>query len=115
MTIKSTNTVLQKQLTKTLAQLISDIDTPQEAQTFLEDFFSNEELEKYTKRLGILYWMRKKRTEENIVTNLKATTAEIKLAKRQTQSQGIQQALKRVEAEEWANVWEKKIKEFIKK
>ena len=81
----------------------------------MRDFLTEEELDTFIKRLGIAYWLRKKRTPENIQNNLKVTKAEIKRIEKILDTPGVATALKHVEAEEWANVWEKRIKKFVKK
>ncbi len=66
------------------------------------------------KRLAIAYWLKKGRSYNNIKNNLKVSSATIASVQSKTDNPGFQMALKNLEAEEWANVWEKKIKKFIK-
>lgn len=108
--ISKLNPILDKQIKQTFFQLIADINDPKEADMFLKDFFKNDELGKYTKRLAIAYWLRKGRTEENIVTNLRVTKKEVVDVKKTLNSKGIKLAIKYLEAEEFANVWADKIK-----
>jgi uncharacterized protein YerC len=106
---------LKNQLTKTFYQLLADIQTPEEAEIFLEDFLSAEELEVFAKRLAISYWLKKGRDKENIIQNLDTTEMEINKTKELLETPGIQLALKKIEAEEFANVWSEKINDFIGK
>jgi len=109
------NPSLKKQLLKTFAQMLNDLDNLKEIESFLTDFFDEKELETYIKRVSISYWLEKGRDEENIKRNLLATPKEIALAKRSLKKNGVRLALKKIEAEEWANVWAEKIKKFAKK
>lgn len=108
------NPTLQKTITKTFIQLLSDLKTKKEIETFLRDFFNEKEFEIYTKRLAIAYWLKKGRSHENIRQNLNATSTEITQIEKKLSSPGIKLALKYLEAEEWANVWAEKIKGIVK-
>lgn len=108
------NKTLKKQIIKTLTQTIKDFKTTDEIQVFLNDFFISNELETYAKRLAIAYWLIKGRSYKNIKTNLKVSSATIAAIQSQLKSEGYKLALKKMEAEEWANQWAKKIKKFVK-
>ena len=108
------NPSLKRQLLRTFAQMIDDLKDPKEIETFLTDFFDDAELEKYIKRISIAYWLKKGRDKENIKTNLQATTKEISQAGDLLKTEGVKLALKKIEAEEFANVWSEKIKRFAK-
>jgi len=95
--------------------MIDDLDNPKEIEKFLTDFFDEAELEKYIRRLATAYWLKKGRDEENIRQNLQANLREILEGKKSLKKEGIKLALKKIEAEEWANVWVEKIKKFRKK
>jgi len=69
----------------------------------------------YIKRIAIAYWLKKGRDKENIKRNLLATPKEILDAEKLLKKDGVKLALKKMEAEEWANVWAEKIKNFTKK
>jgi uncharacterized protein YerC len=109
------NSSLKKQLLKTFSQMIDDLEGTKEIETFLKDFFDEKEIETYIKRLAIAYWLKKGRDTENIKRNLLATPKEITLAKESLKKDGIKLALKKIEAEEWANQWVEKIQKFKKK
>jgi uncharacterized protein YerC len=108
------NPSLKRQLLRTFVQMMDDLKDKKEIETFLKDFFDDEELEKYVKRLAVAYWLKKGRDEQNIRENLKATANEIALAKKSLKKEGIKLALKKIEAEEWANQWSEKIKKISK-
>lgn len=105
---------LQKEIRNTFFQTLEDLKTKENFAIFLQDFLTEKEFESLSKRLAIAYWLKKKRTIENIKTNLKATLKEIEEVKNKLDSKGYKLAIKLMEAEEWANVWSKKIKMVIK-
>lgn len=110
----SLNPILDKQIKQTFFQLIADLKDTKEAEIFFKDFFNDTELETFVKRLAITYWLRKGRTEENIITNLKVSKKEVAKTKKSLDSKGVGLAIKYLEAEEFANVWSEKIKKFAK-
>ncbi len=109
------NPSLKRQLLRTFSQMINDLKDPKEIEIFLTDFFDEDELEKYIKRISVAYWLKKGRDRENIKRNLLATPKEISGAEESLKKAGIKLALKKIEAEEWANVWAEKIRKFAKK
>lgn len=109
------NSSLKRQLLKTFIQMMEDLKDKHEIEKFLTDFFSDEELEKYIKRLATIYWLKKGRNKENIKRNLLASPKEISEAQSLLKKEGVKLAIKKIEADEWANVWAEKIKKFAKK
>ena len=95
--------------------MMEDLKDKHEIEKFLTDFFSDEELEKYIKRLATIYWLKKGRNKENIKRNLLASPKEISEAQSLLKKEGVKLAIKKIEADEWANVWAEKIKKFAKK
>ena len=108
------NLSLKRQLLRTFSQMIADLKGPKEIETFLTDFFDDEELTKYVKRISIAYWLKKGRDKENILTNLKASPLDLKTAQEFLKTEGGKLAIKKIEAEEWANQWTERIKKFTK-
>lgn len=108
------NPSLKTQLGKTFYQTIADLKDAGEIETFLNDFFNESELETFVKRLAVAYWLKKGRSYSNIKENLKVSSATIATIQSEIQKPGFKLALKKLEAEEWANVWSEKIKTFIK-
>ena len=103
---------LQKEIANTFFQTLEDIKTKKDFEIFFKDFFDENELEMYTKRLAIAYWLKKKRSLENIIQNLHASLMDVKKTEKIMDSSGIKLALKKMEAEEWANVWSEKLKKL---
>lgn len=106
---------LKNQVIKTLAQTLTDFKDIDEAYTFLQDFFNESELETFAKRLSIAYWLKKGRSYTNIKQNLKVSSATIASIQASMDKPGIKLAIKKLEAEEWANVWAEKIRKFVRK
>lgn len=105
---------LKNQITKTLSQTISDLSGFEEVHKFLKDFLNEAELETFAKRLAIAYWLKKGRSYSNIKDNLKVSSATIASIQSEMNKPGFKLALKKLEAEEWANKWSEKIKKFTK-
>lgn len=106
------NPSLKKEITKTFIQALADLKDIKEIETFLKDFFTEKELETYALRLAVAYWMKKGRTKENIRQNLKVNSNEIKNVEKILNTPGMKLAIKKIEAEEWANVWSDRIKKL---
>jgi uncharacterized protein YerC len=111
---KTVNASLEKQISEAFVQTIADLRDINEAKIFLKDFFNETELEAFTKRLAIAYWLKKGRSYNNIKENLKVSSATIAVVQSMIDRPGFKLALKKMEAEEWANQWAEKIKRFIK-
>ncbi len=111
---KILNPSLKKEIENTFAQTIADLKDISEAKTFLKDFFNESENEAFAKRLAVAYWLRKKRSYNNIKENLKVSSATIASVQSMMEKPGFKLALKKIEAEEWASKWAEKIKKFVK-
>lgn len=109
------NPSLKRQLLRTFSQMLVDMKDKDEMEKFLTDFYDDAELEKYVKRLSTAYWLKKGRTSENIRTNLKTSSLDLAKAEKFLKTAGGKIAIKKIEAEEWANVWAEKIKKFAKR
>jgi uncharacterized protein YerC len=109
------NPSLKNQITKTLAQAIADMSDYNEVHLFLKDFFTEAELETYSKRLAVAYWLKKKKSYVNIKNDLKVSSATIADISSDMNKKGFKLAIKKIEAEEWANQWADKIKKYTNK
>lgn len=112
---KHINKRLQKEILGLFYQLISDLKTPQEAQTFLDDILGRDELTVFAKRISIAHYLDRGRSYENIKNNLKVSSATIASIDKIRNLEGYQLALKKVEAERWASEWAEKIEKLFKK
>lgn len=112
---KTLNATLEKQLSQTVYQLIADIKSPHDARVVLETILSPTELSTVIKRVSIAYWLSKNRKYENIKNNLMVSSASIADVQKQIKSSGWQLVLKFLNADEWASIWEAKIKNVFKR
>ena len=71
------NPHLKKEINSTFFQTISDLKDPEEIKTFLIDFLNDAELETFSKRLAIAYFLKKGRSYSNIKQNLKVSSATV--------------------------------------
>jgi len=109
------NRSLKKEIENTFIQLLADLNNKTKAEEFLGDFLTPAEMETFSKRLAIAYWLKKGRSYSNIKENLKVSSATIATVQNMMEKTGFQKGLKQVEADEWAVVWEQKIKKFVGK
>lgn len=107
------NSSLKNQISKTFIQTISDLKGTHEVRSFFSDFFTESEIDTYAKRLAVAYWLRKGRSYTNIKDNLKVSSATIASVQEQMTKSGMKLALKKMEAEEWANQWADKIAKVL--
>lgn len=90
--------------------MLTDFKNLKDSESFLSDFFDSNELEKYAKRLAIVYWLKKGRDIDNIKRNLMASQKEIDESRKLLKTPGIKIGIKYIEAEEFANVWLERFK-----
>ncbi len=109
------NRSLKKEIENTFIQLIADLNNESKVKEFMGDFLTPAEMETFAKRLAIAYWLKKGRSYANIRENLKVSSATIATVQNMMVNTGFQKGLKEVEADEWANLWEQKIKKFVGK
>ncbi len=109
------NSTLEKQLYQMLFQLVADLKTPQEVEGVLKDILSDTELTTVAKRLAVAYWLTKGRSYSNIKDNLKVSSASISDIQQGIKKPGWKLALQKVTADEWATLWEQRIKSMIGK
>lgn len=103
------NQTLKKQMTKSFNQVLLDMKKHEEIEDFLKDFLTETEYEAFVKRLAVAYWLKKGRSYQNIKDNLKVSSATIATVQSMLSTKGFSLALKKMEAEEWANQWAEKI------
>lgn len=107
------NTTLQRQIEETFFQTLEDLKTKDGLRTFFKDFLTEADFEKLVKKLAIAYWIKKGRDIENIKNNLDVKTSEINDVKKVMDKKGLKLAIKYMEAEEFANVWARRIKKIV--
>lgn len=111
---KKLNPSLKNQLMRTFAQTLTDFAKLEETEVFLRDFFSDSEAETFAKRLAVGYWLTKNRSYTNIRENLKVSSATIAEVSTKYGLTGFRLAIKKIEAEEWANKWAERIGKIVR-
>jgi len=111
---KKINKNLKKQIYNLFYQLITDIRNLNEAEIFLRDFLTENELEVLAKRLAIIYYLSQNRSYGEIKKTLAVSSTTISSVNRLIKKEGIQLALKKIQAEEWATKWTQKISKIMK-
>jgi len=106
---------LKRQILATFVQTLCDFQTVEETNEFVNDFFTEKEVDIFSRRLAVAYWLKKGRSNKNIKDNLKVTSSAISEVALLAKKRGFKLAIKKMEAEEWANVWSERIKKFTKK
>ncbi len=109
------NKLLKRQIDDLFLKTILDLKNPVETEDFVNDFLTESERDVLAKRLGVAYWLKKGRSYANIKENLKVSSATISSVQGILKHKGVENALKKMEAEEWASQWTEKIKKFVRK
>lgn len=112
---KKVNKILEKQLFEMLYQMLCDSKDSKEMKILLGDLLSESEQVSMAKRLGIAVYLDKGRSYENIKENLKVSSATIASVAEAMGNPGIQMALMKVKAEEWAEDWSERITAFVRR
>lgn len=109
------NGALEKQIFSVFYQALADLKTPQEVEIVVSDLLTETEKTALAKRLAIVAFLDKGRSYENIRETLKVSSATIASVAEQMGSPGMQLALTKIKAEEWAEEWAEKISTILKK
>jgi uncharacterized protein YerC len=109
------NQTLERQVYSILYQLIGDVKNSNEAQILLADLLTDTELQVVAKRIAIALFLDKGRSYENIKNTLKVSSATIASVQESMGNPGIQLALHKIKAEEWADEWAGKISNLVGK
>jgi len=108
---------IEKKIFKSLYQVIADLKKPNEVEMFLEDVLSETERTVLAKRLGIAYYLSKNKSYEAIRQDLKVSSATIASVQKWLEKggEGLQLAIKTIEADEWAGEMAEKVSLGFKK
>lgn len=109
------NKSIEKQVFAIFHQLVADLKKPDEVNSIFKELLSPIEHQVIAKRLAIAIFLDKGRSYENIKSTLKVSSATIASVQESMGNPGIQQALRKVKADEWADEWAGKISTFMGK
>lgn len=102
-----------------LAQLygvVADIRSATEAEVFLKEVLTKTELEALAKRLAVAHYLAKGGSYDDIKNTLKVSSATVAtIAEQLKKNGGFKIALKKIEADQWAEKWSKKISTMMGK
>lgn len=113
---KKINPAVKNQIYNLLHKVIADIKNPYEAKEFLRSFLGESEQEIVTRRLGIAYLLSKGKTYSFIKKNLAVSSTTVaSIAKQINKGKGFKVALEKIQADEWAEKWAKKINQMFKR
>lgn len=102
------------QIRKLLFQTISDLKNSEEVELFFDDLLSAVEVEVLAKRLAIAYRLEKGESYDKIRSELQTSSTTVAMMADQLKnSQGLQLALTKIKAEEWAEKWASRIEKLF--
>ena len=109
------NKKIEGQVYKILYQVLADAKSDVDIELTLKSLMSDSELSALAKRLAIAVFLDKRQSYEHIKDVLKVSTATIASVAENMNKKGIQVALARVKAEEWADVWSIRLSRALEK
>jgi uncharacterized protein YerC len=109
------NKKIEGQVYKILYQVLADAKNEVDIELTLKSLMSDSELSALAKRLAIAVFLDKRQSYEHIKDVLKVSTATIASVAENMNKKGIQVALARVKAEEWADVWSIRLSRALEK
>lgn len=109
------NKKIEGQVYKILYQVLADAKNEVDIELTLKALMSESELSALAKRLAIAVFLDKRQSYEHIKDVLKVSTATIASVAENMNKKGIQVALTRVKAEEWADVWSIRLSRALEK
>lgn len=109
------NKKIEGQVYKILYQVLADAKSEVDIELTLKSLMSESELSALAKRLAIAVFLDKRQSYEHIKDVLKVSTATIASVAENMNKKGIQVALARVKAEEWADVWSIRLSRALEK
>ncbi|OGY19102.1 MAG: hypothetical protein A3F04_01625 [Candidatus Chisholmbacteria bacterium RIFCSPHIGHO2_12_FULL_49_9] len=107
------NAILEQQVFSVFYQTLADLRTPHEVKVVLSDLLTETERVALAKRFAIATFLEKGRSYENIREMLKVSSATVAAVALRMGNPGVQLALTKVKAEEWADQWAKRIRRLF--
>ena len=109
------NIKIEAQVYKILYQVLGDAKSEVDIEIILKALMTESELSAISKRLAIAVFLDKRQSYEHIRDVLKVSTATIAVVAAGMNKRGIQMALAKVKAEEWADVWSIRLSRALEK
>ena len=106
---KNLNPQIKKQVYRIFYQSVAAVKDEEEARELLEALMSRVEILAIAKRLAIAVFLDKGHSYDHIKRTLRVSSATIAGVAENLQSPGIQKAIERIRADEWAEKWSRKI------
>lgn len=109
------NKKIENQVYKILYQVLGDAKNEVDVEITLKALMTENELSAVAKRLAIAVFLDKRQSYDHIKDVLKVSTATIASVALNMNKKGIQMALAKVKAEEWADVWSIRLSRALEK
>jgi uncharacterized protein YerC len=110
------NQKVEKEALSLLYQVIADTRRVDETEKLLKGLLSEAELFSIAKRIAVAKYLKEGLSYTEIKKKLKVSSATVSQIQSQIQTDpGFQIVLEKIETEQWAEKWEKKIKEIFGK
>ena len=109
------NKKIEAQVYKILYQVLGDARNEVDVEITLKALMTDNELSAIAKRLAIAVFLDKRQSYEHIKDVLRVSTATIASVAESMNKKGIQMALAKVKAEEWADVWSIRLSRALEK
>ncbi len=109
------NKKIEEQVYKILFQVLGDAKSEVDVELTLRALLTESELTSIAKRLAIAVFLDKRQSYEHIKDVLKVSTATIASVAESMNKRGVQMALAKVKAEEWADVWSIRLSRALEK
>lgn len=106
---------IENQVYKILYQVLADCKSEERMEMVLKSLMTESELSAVAKRLAIAVFLDKGQSYDRIKDVLKVSSATIASVAETMNSRGMQMAIERVKAEEWADVWSIRISRALEK
>lgn len=109
------NSKIEAQVYKILYQVLADSKSEIDTEFILKSLMSENEISAIAKRLAIAVFLDKRQSYEHIKDVLKVSTATIASVSENMDKRGMQMAIQRVKADEWAGTWSVRLSKAIEK
>lgn len=96
-----------------LYQVLADLNSPQEVESFLDSVLTPTEQTAVAKRLAIAWHLKNNRSYDEIMQIVKVSSATIASVQKMLESESFKLALKKIEADIWAEKTSKKISQAL--